>query len=262
MNYLTEFLTVVNTLILGAFCTTYFKTKGKNRADKEDVEEISMFKEKGKNLATKQDIKEITGLQEQIKQEFQLKMEQHKTELSKLSKEFELYTAKKHEYYPELYKNIALCISKVQALRGFRRVIDFRRLNEGDIVKYMEDKSFNESDKQLVLSDLSSDKELAIKNLELVLLRIEYTEAENSYIAANNFYLLQRLYFSPRVSSITEDILSEIYKLWINYDPDFMHINNPGFQKQLSHDIKGFKENIETLHDALFKELQGELIKK
>lgn len=76
MDYVTAFLSVANALIIGAFLTTYFKTKGKNQADIEDIAEVSMLKEAGKNIATKQDIQEITKLQEDIKADFQSRMEQ------------------------------------------------------------------------------------------------------------------------------------------------------------------------------------------
>ncbi|PGB56848.1 MULTISPECIES: hypothetical protein [Bacillus cereus group] len=255
MDYYDTLLKIVNTVIIGG----YLVTKAKNFATKQDVKEITKLQELGKNLATKQDIQEITRLQEEIKSKFQLDMEKHKFELTRISKEFELYAIKKHEHYPELYKNISLCIAKIIGLRGFRRVIDFSKLNEADIVKYMEDKSFNDSDKQLILVDLYTNKEMAIKNIELILRRIEYTEAENTYSIANNFYLLHRLFFSSEVSIITEDLLNNIYQLWIYYDPDFIYSNQT---KDMINDIKILKENIETIQEELFKQMQKELIKR
>lgn len=249
-------------MIAKSFLTSFSSEIAKVVIALENAEELARLTEKGKNIATKEDIRDITRGQEEIKHEFSLTMEQHKMELNKLSKEFELYVAKKHEYYPELYKNISWCISNIKGLRGFRRVVDLRKLNEDDIVKLMEDKSFNEADKRLVLSDLEKDKEVAIKNVEWILQRIEYTEAGNSYIKANNFYLLHQLYFSDEVSLIAEKVLEESRLLWINYDPDFIHINNPEFQEQLSNDCKGFKENIDRLRNELFKQLQIELITK
>ncbi|MGH0973212.1 hypothetical protein [Bacillus paranthracis] len=179
-------------------------------------------------------------------------MEKHKFELTRISKEFELYAIKKHEHYPVLYKNISLGISKIRGLRGFRRDIDFRKLNEADIVKYMEDKSFNESDKQLILSNLHTNKDIAIQNIELVLRGIEYTEAENAYIIANNFYLLHRLFFSPKVSVITEDLLNNIHKLWIHYDPDLMYSNHI---KETMNEINIIKENITRIQEELFAQM-------
>ncbi|HFR4182788.1 MULTISPECIES: hypothetical protein [Bacillus] len=249
-------------LIAKSFLTSFSRETAKVVVALQNAEELAKATEKGKNLATKEDIQEITELQESVKTIFQLEMEKQKSELSKISKEFELYIAKKHDHYPELYKHIAICTSKIKGLRGLRRVIDFRQLSEDDIEKFMEDKTFNEKDKQSVLSNLHINKTLAIKNLESVLLSIEYTEAHNSYAEANNFYLLHRLYFSDQVSSITRELLSNARKLWVNYDPDFMDIKTPGFHEQLLKDTNAFKETMDTLHDELFERMQEELVIK
>lgn len=55
--------------IIAVFLSAYLSRKGHNKADKEDVKEISMQSELGKNLATKQDISEITQKIEIIKNE-------------------------------------------------------------------------------------------------------------------------------------------------------------------------------------------------
>ncbi|MBH0323396.1 hypothetical protein [Bacillus cereus] len=249
-------------LIAKSFLTSFSSETAKVVVALENAEELASLTEKGKNIATKKDIQEITRLQEAAKVDFQTRMELQKAELNRISKEFELYVVKKHEYYPELYKHIAICTSKIKGLRGLRTVIDFRQLSEDEIAKFMEDKSFNESDKHLILSNLNTNKEAAIKNLELVLLRLEYNEAKNTYIEANNFYLLHRLYFSNEISSITKELLSDTYKLWANYDPDFMTLHTPKVHEQLLHDIKVLKENIDKLHDRLFEKMQEELIAK
>ena len=55
--------------LAGHFLPSYFKRKGQNRADKEDVSDIKYLEEKGKNLATKEDIAELTNSIESIKSE-------------------------------------------------------------------------------------------------------------------------------------------------------------------------------------------------
>lgn len=204
MDYFMAFLGVANTLIIGAFCTTYFKTKGKN-------------------LATKQDIQDITRLQEETKADFQARMELQKAELNRISKEFELYVAKKHEYYPELYKHIQLCYGKVRSLRGLQKGIDPYANNKKDIEKLMSDRDFTEKQKEAVLSDWDADKNLAIHRIEFILQRINYNEAQESHREAHNFCLLHELYFSDKISSSVSDILLEIYTLWTRYNPNQEH---------------------------------------
>lgn len=55
--------------LAGHFLPSYFKRKGQNRADKEDISDIKYLEEKGKNLATKEDIAELTNSIESIKSE-------------------------------------------------------------------------------------------------------------------------------------------------------------------------------------------------
>ncbi|WP_088338756.1 hypothetical protein [Bacillus cereus] len=219
----------------------------------------SYFKEKGKNYATKQDIKEITTLQEEIKSDFQGAMETHKSQLSRITKEFELYVVKKHEHYPELYKNIELCVGKVKGLRGGARGLSFDNVNQEDITKYMIERDFTESDKQLICSDWDSNKSQAIRNLEFRLQRISYNEAEEYYRTAHNFYLLHRLFFSDAVSDKAKSLLDNIYDLWMNYDPDFMFFHNPELLEQQMKESERLKEDIKRQRVELFDLLQGEL---
>ncbi|MGG3535053.1 hypothetical protein [Bacillus tropicus] len=258
MDYVT-ILSFANTLVIGAFLTTYFKTKGKNQADIEDSQEISMLKELGKNIATKQDIQEITRLQEVIKADFQLKMEQQKSQLSRISKEFELYVVKKHEHYPELYKNIELCIGKVKGLRGVIRSIDFQNVNKEDINNYMKEKLFTESDKEYICSNWDNNKQQAILSLKRILQYVDYNEAHEYYATAHNFYFLHRLFFSEEVSDKSRELLDKIYALWVNYDPDFTFLGDPDLVSNLNEENEILKNEIDELKNELFILLQGEL---
>ncbi|PEC65307.1 hypothetical protein [Bacillus toyonensis] len=251
-------------LLVGYF-TTFITQKAKNDALKKDNEELALLKERGKNLATKEDIQEITKLQEEVKTTFQTKMEQQKAEISRISKEFELYIVKKHEHYPELYKNIELCSDKVQYLEvnqrgiGFERQINFRKFNKEDVKKYMSDKSFTEADKELILSSWDTSRNIAIRDLELSIDKVEYNEAQDIYKAAQSFFLLHRLFFSDEVSSIAKNILDNIYVLLVNSNPDYTLSKNGETQQQLREENEKLNEKIFKLRIDLFKHLQKEL---
>ncbi|MCP9225103.1 hypothetical protein NMG90_06305 [Bacillus mycoides] len=262
----TEFVYVAISFITGCiviiakdFLSAFTKEKGKNIAAMDDLEEVTMLKKRGENIATKEDIQDITRLQEDIKADFQLKMEQQKSEISRLSKEFELYVVKKHEYYPELYKNIELCIGKVMGFRGITKGIDFRNVNKEDIEKYMEEKQFTQADKHLVCSDWDTNKEQAIKNLHYRLERINYNEGEEYYAKVHNFYLLHRLYFSDDVSSKAKETLDKIHILWTNYNPDIMLVSGSKLVLELHEENTEIRKNINVLREELFELLQNEL---
>lgn len=253
-----EFVYVLLGLLMG-YITAFVTQKAKNDALKKDSAELALLKERGKNLATKEDIQEITELQESVKTTFQLEMEKQKTELSKISKEFELYVVKKHEHYPELYKNIELCIGKVTGLRGKVRGIDFRNANKEDITRYMTEKHFTELDKERICSNWDNNKQQAIRDLNHRLEEINYNEANEYYKTAHNFYLLHRLFFSDEVSIKSRELLDKIFELWFNYDPDFAVFGDPALIVHLNEEGEIFKSEIESLRDALFRLLQEEL---
>lgn len=60
-------LIIIGLIVLKIFLESYLKKKGENRADKQDIRDITYESKKGENLATKEDIKEITDLVESIK---------------------------------------------------------------------------------------------------------------------------------------------------------------------------------------------------
>ncbi|PEL74417.1 hypothetical protein CN603_15820 [Bacillus toyonensis] len=249
--------------IFMGYVTAFITQKAKNDALKKDSEELALLRERGKNLATKEDIQEITKLQEDVKTTFQMKMEQQKAEINRISKEYELYTVKKHEYYPELYKNLELYIGKVKnlELKGMKLVssIDFTTFDKEDISVFMSDKAFKQSDKERILSEWDNKRSLAIRDVEYILHRIEYKEAEGFYETAENFYYLHRLFFSDEISSIANILLGNVYVLLTNIDPDSRFIVDTEYLKKLRLENEALNKRIDELSFELFNKLKEEL---
>ncbi|MBW0933920.1 hypothetical protein [Priestia megaterium] len=253
MNILINILILVIGLLIGFIMKSYLP---------------SYFKEKGKNLATKEDIASITQLQEEVKSTFHSILEKQKSELNeklevlkhqqnKLLKDYELYTMKRFEYYPELHKEIELSITKIRDLKFRSSGDDFRYFNSQDIEIYMTDnfknhKLFTSVDKQRIILQWDTNQEKAMQDLKNRISVIEYHEAGNSYVNANNYYVLQRLFFSDEVSEISRDLLDTIYELWriyASYAYDFRS-NKTGEVE---------KEKIDMLSKKLFIQMQNEL---
>lgn len=250
--------------LFGKYVIAFLVQKAKNDALKKDSEEIALLKERGKNLATKEDIEEITRLQEETKNVFREKMELQKAELGRISKEFELYVAKKHEYYPELYRNIELCYSKIRSLRGIQKGIDPNSYNKEDIKNLISDRGFTELQKETILSDWDADKNVAINKIQFISQRINYNEANESYIVAHNFHILHKLYFPKTISSDVSDLLSDMHKLWQQYNPDeeYWEAQNEKYIEKFLEDNKSLIKTIDKKIDSLFEKLQEELIVK
>lgn len=257
-----ELVIALGGLLVG-YIVAFLKQKGKNDALKRDNQELALLTEKGKNLATKEDIQEITKLQESVKTTFQVEMEQQKAEISRISKEYELYAVKKHEYYPELYKNIELCIERVKnfELRGrfSNSHIDFLNFTKDDITVYISDKPFKPSEKELILSIWDNNRALGVRDLEYILLRIEYSEAEDIQLTAENFYYSHRLYFSDEISAIANALIHNTYALLFHLDPDSRFVTDPEYIEELREANKELNTEIDKLRLELFTKLQKEL---
>ncbi|MBB6449478.1 hypothetical protein HNR44_001427 [Geomicrobium halophilum] len=174
----------------------------------------SFMKKKGENLATKQDIRRITELTEEVK-----------GEQNKLLTNFELYTVKKHECYPELFKLIEICNGAVQGLRGFQRgKLDFESLNAQEIESEMHDKQIIAKDRELIrgLWNNTNDKKQAKIYLDKISQRINYNKAEEKIIEANNYFYFKILYLSKDIEKSGSDLLQKIWQLWLSYDPDHL----------------------------------------
>lgn len=122
-----------------------------------------LHEKKGENLATKEDIAEITQLTENVKAEMEKGIETHRQGLeieigtlklkqNLLMASFELYTAKRHECYPELYKLIEISNGSIRSLRGLRRELTFQNTNSEDIETYMRGNQFASNDIQHILN--------------------------------------------------------------------------------------------------------------
>lgn len=193
----------------------------------------SYMKAKGKNVATKEDIKEITRLTESAKFDFQKQLEAHKRSFdfeieglkhkqNKLYTSYELFTAKRHESYPELYKLLEISHGAVRRIRGMQRTLSFKNVNTKDIKSFMEDKLFTSSDISYIINLWDTQNKKAITEINYRLKRINYNEAEEKFIEANDYYYFNVLFLSEEVEKMARDLLNNIHTLWLNYDPDYL----------------------------------------
>lgn len=189
------------------------------------------MKEKGGNLATKEDIAAITKKTEAVKSEFLSKLELEKKEFnieiekvkleqSKLFKNFELFTQKRHECYPELYKLFEIANGQIRQLRGIRRTLTFQNVSATDIESFMREISFTNYDVESILQNWDTNKPVALQKLNNRLRRIEYEEAWSKYNEANDYFFYNQIYLSDDVERIANELRNNLHDLWVNYDLD------------------------------------------
>lgn len=204
-----------------------------------------------------------------ITNRFQKSLEQSKSDLSKeiesikfnqsmMFKEFELFATKKHEHYPELYKRIELCIGKVMSLRGIVRVLSFENVGKEDVEEYMKEKLFTKQDTTQILELWETRKEEAIQKLNNRLENIKYNEAREEYGIAWDYLLLNRFFFSEELEEISNELLKNIHKLWVNYDPIYRNIDATSMGELIAENEE-LKKNIDKLRKGLEITMRREL---
>ncbi|MDW0116949.1 hypothetical protein QTL97_08385 [Sporosarcina thermotolerans] len=98
-------VTLVGGLLLKNYLPNYMNEKGKNHATKEDIADITRRTEEVKS--------EFLSKLEVEKKEINIEIEKMKLEQGQILKNFELYTQKRHECYPELYKLLEIATVKL-----------------------------------------------------------------------------------------------------------------------------------------------------
>jgi hypothetical protein len=188
--------------------------------------------EKGKNLATKEDIADITRKTEEVKSEFLSKIELEKKEINieienvkleqnQLLVNFELFTKKRHECYPELYKLFEIANGQIRSLRGYRRTLTFENASATDIENFMRERNFTDYDLESILQNWDNNKPVSLQSLYGRLRKIEYEESLSKYSKANDYFFFNQIYLSDEVEQIANQIRNDLHDLWVNYDLDF-----------------------------------------
>lgn len=142
-------------------------------------------------------------------------------EYQKNYKDFDLYTSKKHEKYPELFKNIETAIGGIMGLRGMVHSMNFQNADDSDIELYMTKHEFTNSDKREILALWSTNKDVAIRKIEERKKYKDYYGAEQKWVDANNFFVFNQLFFSEKASIETRETLNVLFTYWNYLNPSF-----------------------------------------
>ena len=194
------------------------------------------------------------------KNELVMQIESMKHEQNKMYKDFELFTVKKHEYYPELYKLVELSIGEIIRLRGYKRALSFDNVNKHDIESFMNDKDFTSEDKETILNAWDNHRDVAINHLNYRLIRINYNLVYETFTKANDFHLLNALYFSEDVFGTASKLIQDLHHLLINYDPDYP-VFDVDHTRALEKENEILVANINKLRVELKAKLRSELSK-
>lgn len=246
-NIMLPILTFIGGLLVDTILSSYLKSRGENFATKQDIEEITTKTESVKAKFEK-DI-------DNYKLDLEIKMENLKLEQNQFMTNFELYTAMRHECYPELYKLVEVTNGAIRSLRGLSSEPTYSNVDKKDIQSYMKDRQLTEYDIGKILEKWDNERNAAIAMLRKSLESIDYKIAEESFHDARNYFLTMSLYLSEDIEDIGKTFFDKIHKLWFNYNPIF------GADNGLSTlDENKLKEEIDSLKDEMKLKMKDELM--
>lgn len=144
-------------------------------------------------------------------------------------------------------------------LRGNIRTLNYSNAGKQDIQHFMEERLFTIKDREEILGLWDTDKPEGIRKLKERLERIKYNEAEEQFINANNYFILNQFYFSEDLAEITRELLEKVHELWLNYDPDYRYYNDADFMKELRNENSELIKVIGELKEQIQSKIRNEL---
>jgi len=193
---------------------------------------------------------------ESHKGEINSQLEDVKHMQQRVYKEFDLFTTKMHEVYPELYKKIEEAYGAVTNLRGEIWAPQLEKFDPIEFEEYLNDlNGLGESEKTKLIVLFSTDKNSAIKELDSKMESVRYFKAGADYSKGHNYFIVNELYLSDDASKATRELLRHLYKYWRDLYPALN--NNPHFineRLRIKELLPGVKEDFkETLKNDLRK---------
>ena len=165
-----------------------------------------------------------------LKGELDRKLEILKIDHQKLMFDFEAYNSRKHERYPELYKLVEVALGYLMNLRGRRRGINLKNSPKDDIEKHCETLELTQGDIKRILAVWEKNQQKAISAIQEIELRNDYNKAELKWHEANEYFIVNELYFSEEVAAETRKMLDLMMNYWIGLDPIYM--GNPEIREE------------------------------
>lgn len=97
-------------------------------------------------------------------------LEKLKLQQQKNFKDFELFTSKKHEKYPEMFLLLETAYGQILWLQGIRRALTFKNLDEEDLNLYFDDLRMTSFDRERIIGlwRADPDKQLAIEEIRKI----------------------------------------------------------------------------------------------
>lgn len=154
-----------------------------------------------------------------FKHQLDLSTEAERFNYQRRIQEFNLYTVKRHENYLRLYELLLETESKILGIYGFRTELTYQEHNREDIRRVMTDARFPQGKIEEILAIWENrEKSEAVKEMKRFFRLIEMKQADNSFIALKNHYIVCKLYLSNLVDTKLDAVITALGDLLSNYE--------------------------------------------
>ncbi|MEH7419594.1 hypothetical protein V7266_30645 [Neobacillus drentensis] len=147
---------------------------------------------------------------------FNRKLEDQKYKISRKYKDFELYTVKRHETYPELFKLILITYNKASGSFSKSNSLHFEGYNTEDIKYYLEEQKIPIGKINEIVQMWDQSRELAILEIIKFEQLISVKDAWQSFTDAANYLYQNELYISDEVADHCRQIFFKLQNLNLN----------------------------------------------
>jgi len=145
---------------------------------------------------------------ETYKHELNAISEQQKFNYQRWITDFSLFTQKKHEAYAELYKLLLIADGSLESLFGFRQVPSFDEYTREDMEKYLCDYQIVEGFIPKLLEDWDTSRNSCVQKIREYLTLIDFQKADKARTEAQNYFLINSVYFSEAIEEIVSELLT------------------------------------------------------
>jgi hypothetical protein len=185
---------------------------------------------------------------------FQTEFEKYKFNYQRKIHDFGLYSNKRHEIYPELYKQIRRCASEyLQTDKTLKRynIPDFSDYSVEDVEISIRDRVNEEKVNELLVL-FAENKQDGIKEIERQIKYSQLLKQKRLNLDTHDYFLINELYLTKEVGELWEKIFNRIHVLTESYIFDWIYDKPMSFNGS---DLGEISDNLDALLEIFKEEL-------
>ncbi|RZT23129.1 hypothetical protein [Fictibacillus sp. BK138] len=172
--------------------------------------------------------------------------------------DFQLFAAKKHEEYADLYSTLHVATDELLNFTSwFKEYPSFQGYTENELDNYLEQHNLIQSHKLRIKSLWETDKWAMQSEIHKIIEWNKRAEADRLRLIAYQNYSQSLIYQSKEVAKICEEITQKHVELILDFD--LYNDIEPNEKKEVRKKIETHKERLRVLREELHKVMHSEL---